>query len=203
MRGVSCGDIRFDLTHLPRLGRIVSFSGIDSMLQFDFRKSGRRCTNCEREFKPGEELFSALVECDDGSTERHDICESDWAGPTEDHIGWWKSRIPEIGKGRVYWAPKHVLLSYFEHVYGQPASADIAFVTSLLLIQKKILTQESDDIDDEKMRLKDRSSKNYYDVAVVDIPPERLSVIQQELSERLFMDQPEDADTDVAEIPND
>ena len=81
------------------------------MLKFDFKKSSRKCFESEREFQPGEEFYSALFECDDGSTERRDFSSDHWDGPTDETIGWWKSRVPELGKGRVYWAPKKVLLS--------------------------------------------------------------------------------------------
>jgi len=172
------------------------------MLNFDFKKSSRKCCVSDREFQPGEELYSALIECDDGATERRDYSVENWPGPQENHIGWWKSRVPELGKGRVFWAPKQVLLAYFEHVHAQPESADIAFVTSLLLIQKKILTMEADGEDDSRMRLRDRNTKTLYDVPVVDIEPERLTAIQNELSERLFMDQPDGADSDLVELPN-
>jgi hypothetical protein len=159
------------------------------MLHFNFKKSSRKCYVSEREFEPGQEFFSALFERDDGSTERRDFSGGHWAGPPEDCIGWWKSSIPELGKGRVYWAPKNVMLSYFEHVQSSPQTVDIAFVTGLLLAQKKILTIV-DAGDDENLVLNCRSSKKTYTVPVIDVTPQRLGEIQAELSERLFMDQP-------------
>jgi hypothetical protein len=173
------------------------------MLNFDFKKSSRKCFVCDREFQPGEELYSVLVERDDGTTERRDYSVENWPGPQEDHIGWWKSRVPEIGKGRIFWAPKAVLLSYFEHVHGQAASADIAFVTALLLLQKKILTLEADGDDDSTMRVRDRNTNTLFEVNVVEIEPGRLTEIQNELSERLFMDQPDGVDSDLVELPHD
>ena len=160
------------------------------MLNFDFKKSSRKCFQSEREFQPGEDFFSVLLECDDGSTERRDYSVDHWNGPPDDCIGWWKCRVPELGKGRVYWAPKKVLLAYFEHVSSSPQTADIAFVTGLLLVQKKILSLVDDDSDPENMVLFSRSSKTNYKLPVTDVSPQRLSEIQDELSERLFMDQP-------------
>ena len=159
------------------------------MLHFDFKKSSRKCYLSEREFQPGEEFFSALLYCDDGSTERRDYSVDQWPGPPEDCIGWWKSSVPELGKGRVYWAPKKVLLAYFEHVQSSTQTADIAFVTGLLLAQKKILAIVDSD-DEENLVLHCRFSKNTYTLPVTDVTPQRLGEIQAELSERLFMDQP-------------
>lgn len=173
------------------------------MLNFDFKKNSRKCCVSDREFQPGEELYSVLVECDDGTTERRDYSLENWPGPQENHLGWWTSRVPELGKGRVFWAPKEVLLAYFEHVRGQPASEDLAFVTALLLIQKRILILESDGEDETRLKLRDRVSKTRYEVAVVEIEPQRLAAIQDELAERLFMDQPEEAESEVVDFSDD
>ncbi|MFK7767734.1 MAG: hypothetical protein AB8B55_10975 [Mariniblastus sp.] len=169
------------------------------MLKFDFKKSNRKCFESERQFQPGEEFYSALFECDDGSTERRDFSSDVWNGPTEDTIGFWKSRVPELGKGRIYWAPKKVLLAYFEHVLSNESSADVAFVTGLLLAQKKILSLEDDGGDDSRLVLLNRNDKTTFEVPVVDIEPKRLVEIQNELSDRLFMDQPIDPDVDEAD----
>ncbi len=172
------------------------------MLKFDFKKSSRKCFESEREFQPGEEFYSALFECDDGSTERRDFSSDHWDGPTDETIGWWKSRVPELGKGRVYWAPKKVLLSYFEHVLGNKAYEDVAFVTGLLLVQKRILAMGDDGGDDSRLVLRNKSDKSIFEVPVVDIAPKRLVEIQNELSERLFMDQPIGPEDDDEPVDN-
>ena len=167
------------------------------MLNFDFKKSSRKCCQSEREFQPGEEFFSALVESDDGTTQRQDYGADHWDGPPKNCIGWWKSRVPDLGKGRVYWAPKHVLLAYFEHVQTNSQSADVAFVMALLLAQKKILMIVDDGGDDSRVVLRNKATKATYEVSVVDISPDRLVEIQNELSEHLFMDQPISDDSEA------
>lgn len=166
------------------------------MLSFDFKKSSRKCYQSDREFQPGEDFFSALIECDDGSAERRDYSSEHWQGPPEETIGWWKCTVPELGKGRVYWAPKKVLLAYFEHVQQNSSLADIAFVTGLLLVQRKILILVDEDSDTQNMVLRNRSEKTTYEIPVVDISPSRLIQIQDELSEKLFMDQPDSDEFD-------
>ena len=171
------------------------------MLNFDFKKSSRKCYDCEREFKPGEDFYSALVESDEG-TERRDFAIDSWNGPPDDCIGWWKSRVPDLGKGRVYWAPKHVLLAFFEHVHSNVQTADVAFVTALLLAQKRILSLEDDGGDSSRLVLRNRASKTDFEVPVVELSASRLKEIQNELSERLFMDQPIGLEPDE-EVVND
>ncbi len=166
------------------------------MVNFDFKKSSRKCFDTERSFQPGEEYISVLVELSQGETERRDFGMEVWSGPPEDCIGWWKCCVPELGKGKVYWAPKSILLAYFNHVNESPETSDIAFVTALLLSQKRILKLQDNGGDESIICLKDASSKAVFEVAVVDIEPPRLREIQNELSERLFMDQPFDVDAD-------
>jgi hypothetical protein len=164
------------------------------MLNFDFKKSSRKCCLSEREFQPGEEFYSALLECDDGTTQRLDYSAEKWEGPPENCLGWWKSQVPDLGKGRVYWAPKDVLLAYFDHVRSNPQTQDVAYVTALLLAQKKILMIVDDGGDGSQVVLSNRSTKETCEVPVVKIEPTRLIEIQNELSERLFMDQPVESD---------
>ena len=169
------------------------------MLSFDFKKSSRKCSQSDREFASGEEFYSALLETNEG-TERNDYSQEHWEGPPENCIGWWKSRMPERGKGKIYWAPRDVLVSYFEHVLGQPNSQDIAFVVALLLIQKKIMAEYDDGIDDSVIQLRNNVSKADYKVPVMELEPQRLNEIQKELAQRLFMDEPVDPDSHADEV---
>ena len=59
------------------------------------------------------------------------------------------------------------------------------------------------DDDEENLVLYCRSSKKTYTVPVTDVTPQRLGEIQEELSERLFMDQPVADDYDGDEIKSD
>ena len=83
------------------------------------------------------------------------------------------------------------MLAYFEHILKQPESQDIAYVTSLLLIQKKYLTLV-DDGETDTMTVRDRSSKESYAVPIVEVEGGRLAEIQEMLGEQLFMDEPID-----------
>jgi len=163
------------------------------MLNFEIKKSTRKCDESGRDFEPGEVFFSALIENEDGTTSRQDLSTEAWKETPENCIGWWKSQVPEIGKGKIYWAPRNVMLAYFEHVLKQPASQDIAYVTALLLIQKKYLTLV-DDGETESMTVRDRKNKESYAVPIIDVEGPRLADIQTLLSEQLFMDEPIDDD---------
>ena len=171
------------------------------MLHFDFKRNSKKCSKTDRVLQPGEEFYSALVESGD-ATERLDFSVEAWESPPENCLGWWKSKIPDLSHGKIYWAPKHVMLAYFEHVSQQPDQADVAYITGLLLAQRKILTIEEsfDEPDGPMLQLRNRHDKETYSLPVVECTPQRLAEIQAELSERLFTDQPFGTDEDVAEV---
>ena len=162
------------------------------MSNFDFKKSNRKCSVTGRDFETGEEYISALLQSE-GEMLRVDFGADQWGEPPETCLGWWKSRVPDLDKGRVYWAPRNVLLAYFEHIVEQPGNEDIQYVMGLLLVRKRIL-RLIDSLQDETGQwivLNDASQKKNYELTVPDLTAEQLSAIQAELEQKLFTDQRE------------
>ena len=165
------------------------------MKQYDFRRGGKKCSVSDRPLEPGELYYSALIELPDGQTTRLDFSDDNWDGPNDDCIGFWKQQIPDLETGKIYWAPRNVLLSYFKHQLEKERTHS-AFVMSLLLLQKRILShKDTIESDGETVSiLIDRRSSELFEVADVDISDEQIESIQNELSEHLFSNQliPED-----------
>ena len=163
------------------------------MLNFDFRRSSRKCCVTGRSFERGEEFVSVLVETDNELV-RKDYALDCWDGSTatEDYIGWWTTKLPVLEKGKVYWAPRDVLLSYFQHLRNQPDQSDAVYVMSLLLIRKRILrlVETIQDTAEEKqaMILSISSEPNRFEVPIVELSQQRLGEIQQDLADKLFTD---------------
>ena len=159
------------------------------MVNFDFKRTSRKCSISGRSFESGEEYVSLLVEEDDELI-RKDIALSEFDAPPENCVGWWKSRVPDLDKGTVYWAPKDVLMSYFQHLIQQPDSPDMVYVMAILLLQKKHLRLlETTVVDEvESMSLICHSTKEKFDVKVVEVSQERDASIQNEMAEKLFTD---------------
>jgi hypothetical protein len=179
--------------------RLLPRRKIELMLNFEFRPSSKKCSATDRMLLPGEEFFSALIERGD-DLQRLDFSLEAWQGPPEQCIGWWKSTIPVVRGNKIYWAPRKVLLAYFEHVRQQVGRADVAYVMALLLVQKKILSLDDilESAGSQSLHLRSRQENLKYQVPVVDIPPARVQQIQDELAVQLFSDQPY-ADVDVGE----
>lgn len=163
------------------------------MQDFDFKRCTRICHSSEREIGAGEKYVSAIIEQGDEFV-RQDFADDQWSDPPEGCIGWWRSQVPVLEKGKIYWAPNRVLLAYFESVTAKPDQKNLTYVMGLLLVRKRIL-QWKDTIEQENrevMVLRHTSSKASFEVDVMDIPPDQIQAIQNELAEQLFTDVIED-----------
>lgn len=172
------------------------------MTNFDFKRSNRKCSISGRTFEIGEEFNSVLVSENDGFV-RRDIGNEHWSGPPDDCIGWWKSRVPDLQQGRVYWAPKEVLLAYFQHLIDQPDTSDEAYVMAILLLQKKYL-RIMDTIQREEqefMLLSNHATREQFEVVVRTIPSPRVDAIQRELTEKLFTNIAPTEDPPLDDLP--
>ena len=162
------------------------------MIEFDFKRSSRRCHRTQRDLKPGEVYYSALVEQGEEFV-RLDFSAAAWEGPPPETLGWWRSRIPERDGQRVYWAPSEVLLAYFQELETRPEKAATRYVMALLLQQKRLLALH--DVrtgTDGQRELVLHAARLKADFVVPDCPPspEQLRAIQEELTSSLFTDQP-------------
>jgi len=161
------------------------------MQQYEFRRAGKKCSVTDRTLEPGEFYWSALMELPDGQMSRIDCAADTWEGQKDDCIGSWKQQIPDLDTGKVYWAPRSVLLAYFKHQI-EKKNTDLVFVMSLLLVQKRILyLKNTIETDTERVSvLIDRRSSETFEVPDSEIDEERVQHIQNELAEHLFSNQP-------------
>ena len=174
------------------------------MQDFEFKRCARRCASTDREICAGESYFSALIESTDG-IQRLDISEKEWSGPPEGCIGWWKSRIPVLEKGKIYWAPNRVLLAFFESIVTRTDQSETAYVMALLLVRKRLL-QWKDNInrnDVESMHLRHAGTKKEFEVQTFTLTPAQIQAIQKELAEQLFTDQAGETHDDLEEPSQD
>lgn len=111
------------------------------MFDFDVQRCTRQCAVTGRELAPGETIYSALIQQGTGVV-RVDYAEAQWKGPTDDVIGFWKSRIPEPNSAKLHWAPNDVMLHYFEQLAEDPRKQDVRYVLGLLMIRRRILRVE-------------------------------------------------------------
>lgn len=164
------------------------------MVEFEFRRPGRQCSVEGRPLLPGEEFFSVLTEGDDGSLLRNDVSANAWQGPPEGCVGWWRGRVPDLQKGKVYWAPVEVLLAFFQHAIDHQQH-ETAWLTALLLLRKRILTwNESCETGGvREMILNCPRIQKEYRIRECVLDESQIRTLQAELAEKLFTDQAESA----------
>jgi len=154
------------------------------MTDYEVARPTRHCAASDRELKPGEEFFSALV-VDGAELRRVDYSADAWQGPPEGSVGWWKSQIPEPGAQRPQWAPNDVMLEFFDELAEQPEQQDVRYVLALLLVRRRVMRLEDTERDPsgrETLILHCPRRDETYNVPATEPTAERIDAIQEQLA---------------------
>jgi hypothetical protein len=158
------------------------------VLDFEIQRCTRRCAQSDRELAPGEVFYSALV-AEGADVTRFDFAEKEWSEPPDGTICWWKSKMPDPKANRLQWAPNDAILHYFEQLAQAPEKADTRFVLALLMIRRRIVRLENNEIDDQGRQIMvlycPRNEKEYR-VSEVHPTEARVEEIKEELAQLLF-----------------
>lgn len=159
------------------------------MLDFEIRRSARRCAKTDREFQQGEIVYSVLV-AEGADVVRYDYCPEAWQGPPENALAWWKTEAGEAAAKR-YMAPNDVVLHYFQQLDGQPDQEDVRYVLTLLMIRRRIVRLEESEPDEhgrECLLVFCPRNETEYRVPVAPPNPQRANEIQEALTKLLYAD---------------
>ena len=157
---------------------------------FEIKSCSRKCAATQKEIGRGEAYYSIVRYNEQGELVREDYHESSWEGPTDDCVGWWRSEIPALEGGRVYWAPNDVLYAYFDEVLKQSQHPERAFVMALLLVRRRMMKLEytKSDENGKRMILKSPRHESLLEIREVQLTPQQINQLQMELGEHLFTD---------------
>ncbi len=111
------------------------------MQDYSISKSTRRCAVSGRSLAPDESYFSMIVAEGDDVT-RIDIAASDWQGPSEVAIGWWRNKMPSAAARKLRPAPNAVLLDTLSDLLERPGKSELAYLLALLLVRRRVLQEE-------------------------------------------------------------
>ena len=173
------------------------------MLDYEIQRCSRRCATTGRELTTGEVCYSVLVP-EGAEVARRDYSAEGWPGPPDNAIGWWKTTIVDPSAGRLHWAPKDMMLNYFERLLDDPAAEDARYVLALLLVRRRVLRverRESDAASRDTLVLYCSRNEAEYRVPEILPTPERAAAIEQQLAELLqtrggkMTEEPEDGRT--------
>jgi hypothetical protein len=158
------------------------------MLDFEVQRFTRQCCETQRQFEPGDIVYSALI-ADGADVVRKDFSDQAWEGPPAGTIGWWKSEVPDMHARKMHWAPNDVILHYFEQLEANEDQADVRYVLALLMIRRRIVRLEETEVDEHQREwfvLYCPKNEREYRLPVIVPVGARVEEIQNELAELLF-----------------
>ncbi len=112
-------------------------------MEYEVQHCTRHCSTTGREFAPGDEYYSALIE-DGDELKRLDFALEAWPGPPENAVGWWKSRLPQRNTAKKHWAPNDVMLDFWDRLADDPDKKDMRYVLTLLLVRRRVFRLEEE-----------------------------------------------------------
>lgn len=119
-----------------------------------------------------------------------DIAESNWTGPPEKAVGWWKSQIPHAASSSLKPAPDAVLLETLSHLCNQPGRSSLAFLLAVLLVRRHLLVEpdrfEERSPDEEDWLLHDPNDGREYQVPRCWPTKREAEYLQKELRDLLY-----------------
>ncbi|MCA9261377.1 MAG: hypothetical protein KDA61_19310 [Planctomycetales bacterium] len=156
-------------------------------LDYDISACTRRCAASDQPILPGVEYFAALVSSS-GDLERRDYLASNWQGPPENVLAWWRAIAPEAADAPKM-APQDVILDLFCRLENEPAQAAFRYVLGLLMVRRRILKiVETHCHSDggETMVVECVRRDEQYDLPVVVPCPAEASDIQTRINDLLY-----------------
>ncbi len=159
------------------------------LLDFDVRSCSRCCAQTGKALEPGEVYFSVL-EIQEAGTVRHDYCADAWQGPTEESLGWWRSRVP-VKDEKPRLAPTDVMLNLFTALADKPGDLQFRYLLGLLLIRRRILRREDSSHDEsgkETLTLYAPRRDQRYELLVDEPNQDQATQIQQRMINLLYGD---------------
>ncbi len=157
-------------------------------LEIEFSACSRICSATERHLQPGDVYFS-ILQLEAGELQRQDFCADAWRGPTEECVGWWRSRIPAKGDSQPIMAPIDVMLNLLEALEQMPAEVEFRYLLGLLLLRRKSLRREDTTRDDngrEVLILHCPRREKDYELIVAEPSPEQAVKLQQQMFDLLY-----------------
>ncbi|HAN98598.1 MAG TPA: hypothetical protein DCQ98_14705 [Planctomycetaceae bacterium] len=160
------------------------------MIDYEVSRCTRRCAVSGRELRPGEAIWSYLVEERDAVT-RRDVASEAWTGAPDEAIGWWQTRLPKPAGGPPKMLPGPTVVGRFDRLVEQQADPQLIAVMALLLVRKRWLRDDEHDGPAERnettrWRLNSPLNDRVYELERPQIDPRHAARLQQALLELLY-----------------
>jgi hypothetical protein len=113
------------------------------MTEYSIEPSTRRCRITGRELRPGEKVYSVLLD-QEGKFVRHDYAVEAWSGPPAEAYGFWLGQVPSPDAPRRPPINDELLSDCFNQLEGEtaPGKISVRYVLGLLLMRRRRLRLE-------------------------------------------------------------
>ncbi|MEM8947487.1 MAG: hypothetical protein AAGD11_20100 [Planctomycetota bacterium] len=158
------------------------------LFDFEVRACTRVCAESGNALQPGSAYFSVLA-LHDNEVVRSDYAVESWQGPPKQHLGWWRSRMPEkVDRPKL--APAEVMLNLFVSLAECPAEQQFRYVLGLLLMRKKTLRRVGSSIEEGRhiLLIDNPKTNDQYELVVDEPDGEAAEQIQQKMIDLLYGD---------------
>ena len=161
------------------------------MTEYQIQPHTRRCSVTGRELKPGEKVYTALLEEGDHLV-RRDYSGEAWQGPPAGAFGFWAGRVPPPDEGRRPAIDDELLVDCFLRLEGQeePNKLSFRYIVALLLMRRKRFRFEESRSEggQEILRLRCSRTRTAYEVVNPRLTADELAAAQEEVFKVLGWD---------------
>jgi len=154
------------------------------MTDYQIQPNTRHCTASGRELRPGEKVYSVLLQ-DGGKLVRQDFAAEAWQGPPDGAFSFWCGRVPAAEQARKLRIDDDLLADCFQRLEGavEPAQVNFRYVIALLLMRRKRFKFEEARAEDGREILRMRCTRTgaQHDVVNPRLTEEEMIAVQDEV----------------------
>jgi hypothetical protein len=154
------------------------------MTEYQIQANTRRCVASGRELRPGEKVYSVLID-EDGKFVRKDYSQESWQGPPREAFSFWVGRVPAREENRRPRIDDELLVDCFRRLEGQvdPQRVHFRYVVALLLMRRKRFKFEEARMQGEQeiLTLRCAKTRTQYQVVNPRLTEEEMTAVQDEV----------------------
>ncbi|MBY0525054.1 MAG: hypothetical protein K2R98_16735 [Gemmataceae bacterium] len=154
------------------------------MTEYQIQANTRRCAGSGRELRPGERVYTVLLD-EAGKFVRQDYSTEAWTGPPSNAFSFWVARLPKDEESRRPRIDDELLLDCFRRLQGQvePDRVNFRYVLALLLMRRKRLKFEDarTEGDQEILRLRCAKTREQHEVVNPRLADDEMAGVQEEV----------------------
>lgn len=155
-----------------------------TMTDYQIQANTRRCAATGRELRPGEIIYSVLLD-QAGKLVRQDYALDAWQGPPAEAFSFWRTRVPQEAESRRPRIDDELLLDCLLRLEGQaePDRVQFRYIVALLLLRRKRLKFEDTQVAGgvETLRLRDTRTRRLHEVINPRLSDDETAAVQEQV----------------------